>query len=555
MSTSSTSANNNRSKAKRLRMALVAGLALLSAVSLASLMVRVDGFPAEVSVRIECARLMLSGKIPYIDFFVLDAPWILLIQLAPAKVAQLLHLTGYNLARCTLVFEWIVSVASLTLTSMLILRRPHLRDSLTCRSLLLTFAFLNIAATYQFGQTEHYLMLGFVPYAIARWLEYAGRRLRPWENISCGITGGAAAILDPLFGAAFIAWELFLMAQFMRLAVKPFGVMPTAILTATLMTVLLWLAQPAMMHNYADFILPLQNADRLIFDMRLYGYVSVPDMRPAIYLLIVATVLVQAIPRRSSLTAPLLVLGWIGLAYFVTECKGYSFQILPTFWVTAFALSIMLTSMLSDLYRAIRKNGLTTRFKISAGLRPAWLVIALIAASTVCALYVQNREMNLADTASQRLRGFEFTDIPDISDEIKVRTVEGDGVLVMNNCTAPAYPTITLQNRKPGSRLMWGFPFPILERMRFDMRVNQTERERLEKFYYSILKEDLSNNPPALITVQDGTTEEGLRRMEIMKLIDAHYTVETEANFFSDNLAPKEYSDCSYVSRVFVLAL
>lgn len=502
---------------------------------------------------------MLSGSVPYVDVFTPDAPMMLLLSLAPAKVAQMFDLSGYNLARCALVYEWIVANALLALSAVLLLSRSRLRDSLSCQMFLITLGFLNVAATYQFAETEHYLMLGFIPYAIARWLEYSGRRLRAWESIICGITGGIAATLDPLFAAALLIWEFALLLQFMRLSVKPLGVLSFSIITFVGIHLGLNACAPKMMQGYVSNILPIINWDRISFDVRLYGSFATPDARPTLYLLILATIFALGLRTKSSLTTPLTVLGWGAFGFFVIECKGFLHNALPMFWVSALTLSIIATALLADLARYFRKAEKRHRrlpgIEVLSRWKPALGAGFILLACTLSALLIQERQMVVAKNAWKDLRGFEFTDIPDIAELIATKTAKGDSVIVFNNGAAPMYPAITLQERKPGSRILWGFHLPVLERSQYVRSVDIKERERLEQFYDKIFREDLQKNRPQLVTIQDGAPYDELKRMGTMQVLDEHYAISGETNYFSANDPPKEFANCGFVSKVFLFAI
>lgn len=501
---------------------------------------------------------MLTGHTAYVDVFTPDAPMMLIVSLAPAKLAQVFNLTGYSLARCALVFEWLLATAMLALSASLILRRSRLQDSLSLQIFLLTLGFLNVAATYQFAEPEHYFMLTFIPFAIARWLEYSGRSLRPWECIICGIAGGIAATLDPLFATALFVWEVALLLQFTRLSVKVAGVLPLSVITYIALQIGLNTFAAQMMHGYISNVLPIINWDRISFDIRMYGFFSTPDARPSLYLLILSTILALALRYRNSLMTPLTVLGWTAFAFFVTECKGYLHNALPIFWTSSLTISLVLITLLSDLHRAIRRAQKRYRrsqtLEFAGRLKPAMLAAFVLTTCTLSTLLVQEKQMVVAKNASRDLRGFELTDIPDIAELIAEKTQKGDSVLVFDNGPAPAFPAITLQERKPGSRILWGFHIPVLERSQWVPGVNGKERERLEKFYDDILRDDLKENPPQLITIQDGATYDELKRMGTMKLIEDHYAFMGESNYFSANDPPKEFANYSYVSKVFLFA-
>ncbi|MBX9670515.1 MAG: hypothetical protein K2X93_23135 [Candidatus Obscuribacterales bacterium] len=527
---------------KDTRRLYYAGLILLSLMSLVNLMTRMKGVPAEVSLRLECARLILDGKTPYLDFFVLDSPLALFLSAVPLKFASLLGLDGFNI-RITLVFEWIVSVASVGLCSRLILRRKRLRNSLWCHTLLFTMSVLNIGCVYQFGQPEHYLMLGMTPYLVARWLEYSGKKLAPWESILSGAFGGLVTLLDPFFVAVPCAFEFALLSHFMRFSVRLCSPLLFLILTASTTYSIIVFFNQSMMHNYGSYVLPLLMIDRQTFDMRLYGWRSCPDSRVFIYLMLLASLLVLAMRKKNSLITPLVVASWLGFAYFVAECKGYFFQALPMFWTASLVITICGAVLLKDLNRWSRR-------KKWLGLNPVAVVGGCTAIATCGFVFVEQLGQDAIASARKFYAVTGIRDVPDFVEVVR-REQKSHTMAVFNNNVAPCYPAMTLMERRPGSRIMWSFFIPILNRAGQLPRVPRAETERLSKFYYKILKEDLENKPPDLVFFEQGMVWDTLQREGLATIVETQYSQYGEALFYSHNFPPLEYSNPNYRLSVF----
>ncbi len=520
-----------------------AGLVILSLVSLINLLLNFKGLPAEVSLRLECAKLMVQGKTPYIDFFVLDSPLALFLSVIPVKVAAVLGLEGWNI-RCTLIFEWIVSVAALALCTALIVRRKRLRQSLWCQTMLITVAVLNIACLYQFGQPEHFLMLGITPYLLARWLEYTGRKLTKWESILSGTIGGLAVLLDPFFLVVPVAIEFALLTYFMRFSVRLCSPLSSLILSSSIAGSIIVFGNQAMWSNYSSYILPLLIADRQSFDMRLYGLMSCPDSRVFIYEMLLSSLFVLAMRNKNSLIAPLVILSWLGFAYFIAECKGYFYQAVPMFWTASLVLTICGATLLKDLRRWSR------RWKL-LNWRLVPVVSVLTAIATCGFLYLEKTAETMAHTARKSIVSSGYLEVPDLTEAVTRESVRFERLLVLNNNVAPAYPAMTFQERTPGSRIMWSFFIPILNRMNESLTIPPAETARLSKFYFNILKEDLEKNPPELVLVETGWVWDSLKREGLTTVLEKRYSQCGEAMFYSHNLPPVEYSNPNYRLAVF----
>lgn len=529
----------------RLPSPLIAALIALSLVSLVNLFVRIDGMPGEVALRIDCARLMLQGKTPYVDFFVLDSPVALLLAFVPVKLASLLGIEdGYNFARYTFVFEWLLSISSLALTTKLIWRRKQLRQSLWCRTMLLSIAVFNIACVYQFGQPEHLLMLGLTPYLLARWLEYTGRTVSKAEALLCGTMGGIAILLDPFFLVCPVAIELALITYFMRLPVRLFSPLTALIASASALSAIIAAAGTTMIDNYFSYVHPLVILDRQTFDIRLYGFNSHPDTRPVIYLMLFSSLLVLALRSKNSLSTPLIVLCWLGFSYYVAECKGYFFQAVPMFWCAGLVATNYGALFLQDGRRWARRK----RWRNP---RPAVIVGCLTALGALAFLFVQHKAQQMADSAHFRLVNSGMRDIQNFRNVLLDQTKPGERVLVFNNNVAPAYPLITLHDRAPGSRILWSFPLPILTRLRDMPWISDSERQRLTKFYFDIIKEDLAKEPPVMIITETGPVNEALNREGVGKIIREHFIDDGEAFYYCDNMPPAEFSNPNFPMQVF----
>jgi len=495
---------------------------------------------------------MLEGKTPYVDFFVLDTPPALLLSFIPVKLASLLGFeSGHAIAQFVIAFEWLVSIASLSLTTSLIMRRNHLRESFRLKVLLLTFAVLNLSALYQFGQTTHILTLGLIPYTLARWLEYRGNRLSRAELLACGIGGGIAILLDPLFIIIIPTLEIILASQFQRLVPKAECTLSVLAITAASTMAVLSVAGNRMMSGYSSYILPMLNIDREIFDRQLYGFPNSPDSRVFVYLLIAATLLAMGLRKRSSLLTPLTASAWLGFGYYVATGKGFYFQALPMFWASSLVLAIVVTILFADLRKFLVRKTKNVVFKRS--LAPAPVAALAFAMLTVSAIQVENKQQVLASTAMVRLSGNGYPNTGEAVYKIGHLTERLDKIIVLSESLAPAYPLMTLQDRKPGSRFMSAFYIPILARIRTEGKVKEAECDRLEKFYFDGLQEDLSAAKSAVVFVQDGIAHDMLKERNLYPVLQQHYTVaaEEESTFFSDNVPPREFAGMNFILRAY----
>lgn len=521
-----------------MRVTVMVGLALC-VLQLANLLYRVDSLPGEVSLRIECAKLMLLGKTPYVDFFVLDAPMALFITAIPVKLAAVLNLlTGYGEAYCTLVFEWLVSLASFALTTALLVREKSVGHSLWRQSFILTIAVLNIACTFQFGQPEHFLMLGITPYLVARWLEYGGKKPELWQSILSGAGAGLAILLDPCYWAVALMIEFTLLIEFKNFPARIITALSVLVATAFVLNTAIYTFGASMMKGYGSYILPLLVADRQSFDIYLYGQMSCPDSRIFYYFLVFVTLFAFGIRKQSSIVTPLIAIGWLGMAYHVALCKALFFQALPMFWCSALAASIIGTTVLFELRRALPRN-------LARLIKPFPAIICACIATVCGSLLLEQHLQHLADTAAERYQSPSQRQITDVWKIITAKSRKFDKILVLSNNVPPFYPVSTLEQRVHGSRIMWSFHLPILAKMK-KRPGGEKEHERLFQFYKKILMEDIDKNASALILSEQTEAANLIAGTDVEKLIRQHYVREEEAQFYSDNLPPREFDNPNY---------
>ena len=234
---------------------LLSALGLILLLTLFLLLVRIAAMPAGLSLRIECARLIIDGAMPYRDFLVLDQPVAILLAWVPVAIAHLggMH-SGYAAAVATTVCNWGLSVASIAILFCLPAPAAMARNSMRWQGFVVLFAILNLLSVYQFGEPEHLLMLGVVPYAVGRWLEYRGSKLLWWQTTLTGFCCGVVCALDPLFICLPILLEVCLASLSAKLQGRLFSSFTVAIGTICLIAASLFLFASTSVSLYLKYM-------------------------------------------------------------------------------------------------------------------------------------------------------------------------------------------------------------------------------------------------------------------------------------------------------------
>ncbi|MGB6068576.1 MAG: hypothetical protein WBG50_27525 [Desulfomonilaceae bacterium] len=419
----------------------------------------------------------------------------------PVVIAGLL---GFKVA---LVFHLLVLALVLysTWTLIAILSSPATPYSLPARLLLgagwVTFS-LYVVIAEGFGQREHLFVLAYVPWLFCRDARYRGIGLSRALTISIGLILGPFALLKPHFFLLVVgveAWMLFRTRRYSAL----WSSESVAVIAWALAFGLHFLFVPtAMLKAMFNRWIPLVLADYDSYSVSWYMLVRSLFSSPVTLIPTVAVAVATAWlltgradgDRRLQIES-LLAAALLGVAVFIQQGKGWVYQLFPAIGLGVILLATVVVSALETSRRSNRKGMFGATFFGTT-------VLSILCMSAII--------LNLYATAvkfeSHHRRRVE----DDFAEFIRSYSSKTDRIAFISSSVNPAYPTLILADRLPGTRYSTisvsipyvykgirgqpGKPFPYRKKGQWSLE----ERKFLEETGLDILK-----YRPRLVFVDD----------------------------------------------------
>jgi hypothetical protein len=446
----------------------------------------------------EMARLLVRGKIPYVDMLDSNPPLIYYLDTIPAIFSQYCHIPpplAFNL------FVWAIAVISLVASGSVLLRTKHLHHFFYLAPLLVALASLSCVLRIDFGQREHLFVLLYAPFFFLRSFRRRNENFGQAESILIGILGGIGICLKHYFVAVAAAVEIFWLIQDRRYRLlftpEVFAAGSIAVIYA-----LHFLFVPASMRDaYFSFIVPLYSFGYIFWDaadifiLNCYGVQEFQVM-------LILVLLAQLMPRRLNLLPPIVVLTLSGLCIFDYQGKGWTYQSIPLRFGMFLLLALSASFLLSYLSKTIRTN------------RTILLGVALTFGCTIPILSF-GRELYAAlqdksfDLAKIGYRGCcTNADLGPYAQTIIKYTKPSDTVLFIGNGVFPAFPALLQTMRPPASRHLNAIILSLFEVV--EEQAQTKEQARLLAYKQGVIdqyKQDIERNQPQLIFIQQQPVE------------------------------------------------
>jgi hypothetical protein len=438
---------------------------------------------------------LLEGKIPFLDYYLLNPPLIDYLQVVPNLLARVTRLPvpfAFNL----------IVLATVGLSWWLIrrlLRGSSLVTATTASTVAVAPLLLSLTThtqlwvNFDFGQREHFFILLALPYVVVRWLRWEGRPVPTPLALAVGLGAGLFGSLKPHFLGVLLAPEAVWLARHRR----PRGLF-TRETVAAAAVVLLYAAHfaflpAAMREAFFHRWVPMIRSGYGAYDASLDSLLS--DQRLVLSLAAAALPLLlrRAQPSEAwRLAVPLSFMTIGGALVFLAQHKGWSYHAVPATGA-ATALGLLLLADVGDFGRRLRVASVAP---LLAGAALALsLGLCLIAGSLLVAEGVHAR---LASPYHQAIAA--------LSDP-------GDAVLFIDTNVVPQHPTLIQLGRRPASRYYGNVPtLPMLYRgvggtdgpfpYRTEATMPAEERTLLRE-----LGEDVQHYAPRLIFIPFRTTQ------------------------------------------------
>jgi len=199
------------------------------------------------------ANRILSGEVPYIDFFSVALPAKMYLHVPAAALG---HWLGVNGVSVWLLLTWLQLVASLAICWHLG-RKAYGRQASPSFQLIPALSLAGISfhayMTYSYGMREHIFVIYAVPWLLMRFCTWEGGRFRVLPGFLFGALAGIATAIKPYFFLVIVGVECYWLLRYRRirplLAIEVFG-----FLSANAIYLGLIVASPEVFQGVVDMI-------------------------------------------------------------------------------------------------------------------------------------------------------------------------------------------------------------------------------------------------------------------------------------------------------------
>jgi hypothetical protein len=428
---------------------------LALAITLGSLVgaVLFSGVPlrSDAGILLDCARLILRGWLPYVDYVETNPPMVHYVHVIPVYLASIL---GLEIHTAFYIFVLTFTVYAAVALIFLLSRLPpvfYLPSRLVLGSVCLLFS-LWVLRAGEFGQKDHLFALAYVPWLYCRVIRH-GRGDVPWAvGIAIGLMSGPLFLMKPhfcLIVALAECWLLFLsrrssalwcpetlaLAGWVLAYAVHFYFVPSEMREALFFR---WL--PFIIANYDVYDHPMSDIATQ-FSIKLW-LLQIP-----VILAVLVLMAKSRLPNKWKLQLHALVASTL-LAWgaFIAQHKGWPYHLLPVI------VSVMLLAGTVVIMMLEWERGVAFLSKVRAAVRTGIFVLVCSGLSVISIAMVYSL--------------FESAKVPDSTDDF-VRLIEqhvapDEKVAFISTSVSPAYPAMIYTKRLPGTRFLCAFPIVML---------------------------------------------------------------------------------------------
>jgi hypothetical protein len=453
------------------------------------------------ALNLYCGRMLLEGKLPYVDFIDLNPPLIMYLSALPHLLARALPVGPIPIFSFAVL--GLAGWSSWSLRAQLKRAGEPLSEMATLLTLVWAGVTLELLAVGKpYGQREHLFMLLYLPFFALRLARWSGRSLVPARAIALGVAAGVGACLKPFFLASALLPELSWILMHRRkapLKAPELGAFVGVSLVYAAHFLFLpegvraslfgrWIPFVARHYGVYDATVT-QLFQRPTFDvLRGTGVVALSAL---------VVLLAYALRRApiGALVKPLAAFVLGASASFFLQHKGWPYHQIPT------KAAALLACAAAALHLAGR---LPVEWRRAAALGLVLVYCGYAATKAATPLFHGRADPNLP-----------------LKTALAQHTRPGDEVMVLSTSVIPTFATIVELDRKNGSRYLWNFPLPMLYQddpvgTPFSYHPERGEEAR----YVAELAQDLQRRPRLLVlesSVHSEATPQGFRVIDWVK--------------------------------------
>lgn len=427
---------------------------------------------------LDCGKMMAKGLMPYADFIDLNPPCISILMAGLAIVGNCFALSMVPLFKVSV---FLFSIFSTALTGYFLLAADKQDARATKSTWAILFALLlsPYFLSFGFGERDHLLTLGYLPYFFLRIAKakFAALRVNPILSLIAGLLAGVAFCLKPQYILLMLVAEasrlkttsLFVKAKDISIEVKGL------LLSFALYVCYFLTLSPAAKENFAQFLMPLTMSDYTVYNV---PYILSLDFfchngqlvtsSILAWLVVIAGLLMH---RRNIYLKPLAVFTITSFLLFVVQSKGWGYQSISFY----FGVLLLAAIEASIGFALIERLSKTRR--------------AMCTALTVTGLSL----LIFADTSKTGHC------LDDLSDDIQMSTKPGQSVLVLASSVSPTYPVLVKTGRSNGSRYLWSAPLVMLDQKHERAEI---EAARSSQQVFDQIWQDTLNSNPQVIYIE-----------------------------------------------------
>lgn len=463
-----------------------------------------------------CAKLLLQGKQPFVDFVDLLPPIIFYISVPPVWLSQVLNVpiaTVWSMAVwCTVALSFLACVFVLRAA-----KDISSRDWLAIAPLVCGFLLFNLILGFHFGQREHFFILTYFPIFLIRWLRWTqpgGYKPNQMLAIICGSACALAVFVKPQFLIIVLLLELYFSQTPQQN--KPWHVLKAAEFISMLATLCVCLAVSSFIPNvqtyysrwvpfvsqgYAAFFAPNP------FFMLLF---AAPDGQMMGNTILAGVVCIVAffLSGRSVLLGSLFVWTVAGALLYVLQGRGWSYQSIPAicgYFLLCTGMLVMVAERLISGIAKMRSSlqclsprmwcpdpSVDTPTSESNEIKSRIATVIFLAYALLLMPISTFLVHNSAATA---------TTFKTLDGTIARQTEPRDKVVILHTLIPNAHQAQLLLDRDPGCRYIWCFPLRMTDYLKKTYSTREkglTEEPRI----VSEIIEDIRKSKPKLIAIE-----------------------------------------------------
>lgn len=496
-------------------------------LALAFLIVLIDLFKNPLWINHDSAmylqegQLVLNGKQPYVDFFEVNPPFIIYLNVLPAFIAKAFNIHPIIVFN-VLIFLfsiWSVLVIKNLLSSHVLIISP-----LSVRILQVFFAYylLYLFFISEFAQREYLLLLALFPYFILRFARNEHAQISLFLAILIGFFIAIFISLKPQYILVILAIEIYWLFKNKK---HSFAVPEFYTFIATILFICVFIIfHFEVLKVYLFRWIPL-------FYKKYYLYNST-DSNDYLYLMkciIISLIAIVIQPfcrnQLSKMLQPSGIALIVSSILFFIDKKYWFYHKIPSL----FFLYLIFLLFLNEGFTWIRRIFLTLGWKNTVFLDLRKLKLNILLHSITIGFMIL-----LCIYSFRRMHYHRKDSSDEIKDVIINYTMKNEKILFIDTSIGPAYPIMTIIQREPGSRYLVSMPIALLQKKSVHLYHSLKDASQEEKQFLKELILDIKVNKPVLIIINSGecqacpkgfTIYEYLKEMGVLRQILNGYTL------------------------------